>query len=367
MSSPVSTTSSTVGSWNNSIASAPTSPQYYHYQTSPITTYSVTSNSTPVSPVSSTNRSTAYLGDKEEDQEDKLYERQMPNPHAMKLLERVVTQQQEPEDMEIRKRDRERKRASELKALTMLAISTAGDDSRLANTGEQEIQTFKSHDDIIRQKAAGNQALNILHNTVMENRRRADDLEFQRRNAHSLQIVPTYTEDYGGGIDLADNTSIAKAGGDDASKPWASAERGQRPQTDKPKTSSVASGKKNLESLAESCRGSSEPRKDRRMTEMKTPTDLAREREAQAKALRLSRMLKETEKVKKDKETFGRRAPKLCRTEDLAESSRVKSKRLTPEDVRDPETIAGMKYQIHWDREKIAQAKALRLLNQLGI
>lgn len=48
--------------------------------------------------------------------------------------------------------------------------------------------------------------------------------------------------------------------------------------------------------------------------------------------------------------------------EKQAESSRVK-KLPTPDDVRDPESMSGMKYQLHWDRERIARDKALRLLN----
>ncbi len=48
--------------------------------------------------------------------------------------------------------------------------------------------------------------------------------------------------------------------------------------------------------------------------------------------------------------------------EKQAESSRVK-KAPTPDDVRDPESMSGMKYQLHWDRERIARDKALRLLN----
>lgn len=55
----------------------------------------------------------------------------------------------------------------------------------------------------------------------------------------------------------------------------------------------------------------------------------------------------------------------LCkgfRNEKQAESSRAK-KLPTPDDVRDPESMSGMKYQLHWDRERIARDKALRLLN----
>ena len=48
--------------------------------------------------------------------------------------------------------------------------------------------------------------------------------------------------------------------------------------------------------------------------------------------------------------------------EKQAESSRAK-KLPTPDDIRDPESISGMKYQLHWDRERIARDKALRLLN----
>ena len=56
-------------------------------------------------------------------------------------------------------------------------------------------------------------------------------------------------------------------------------------------------------------------------------------------------------------------APKFVppkKMEKMAETTR--KKKLTPEDVRDPETVAGMKYQIDYDREKEAQEKALQLI-----
>lgn len=55
-------------------------------------------------------------------------------------------------------------------------------------------------------------------------------------------------------------------------------------------------------------------------------------------------------------------AVKRFGSEKQAESSRAK-KVPTPDDVRDRETMSGMKYQLHWDRERIARDKALRLLN----
>jgi hypothetical protein len=79
---------------------------------------------------------------------------------------------------------------------------------------------------------------------------------------------------------------------------------------------------------------------------------------------------KEKEKVqaqlKRDLEMYGRRVPRLAvpvRSEALAETSR-KKKPTTDEDVRDPETISGMKCQLYWDREKEATARALKLLNE---
>jgi len=47
--------------------------------------------------------------------------------------------------------------------------------------------------------------------------------------------------------------------------------------------------------------------------------------------------------------------------ERLATTSRKKPEK-TPEDVRDPETISGMKCQMDWEREKIAEKKATKLL-----
>ena len=49
--------------------------------------------------------------------------------------------------------------------------------------------------------------------------------------------------------------------------------------------------------------------------------------------------------------------------ESMAESTRAR-KPVTAEDVRDPETVAGMKCKLDWDREKEAKEKALRLLNE---
>lgn len=50
----------------------------------------------------------------------------------------------------------------------------------------------------------------------------------------------------------------------------------------------------------------------------------------------------------------------------MASSSRNK-KPLTAEDVRDPETVAGMKTQLDWDREKAAEKKALLLLDIMAM
>jgi hypothetical protein len=78
---------------------------------------------------------------------------------------------------------------------------------------------------------------------------------------------------------------------------------------------------------------------------------------------------KEKEKVqaqlKRDFEMYGKRVPKLvvpARSEAMAETSR-KKKPESDEDVRDPETVSGMKCKLHWDQEKEAKAKALKLLN----
>jgi len=48
------------------------------------------------------------------------------------------------------------------------------------------------------------------------------------------------------------------------------------------------------------------------------------------------------------------------RPEDMATTTR--KKKLTPEDVRDPETVAGMKCELDHDREKWAEKKALKLV-----
>lgn len=74
-------------------------------------------------------------------------------------------------------------------------------------------------------------------------------------------------------------------------------------------------------------------------------------------------------KLKNDKETYGKPTPTLVAKqgkETLAVSSR-KPKTKTAGDVRDPETVAGMKCQMDIEREKRAQKKALNLLDCGGI
>jgi hypothetical protein len=69
-------------------------------------------------------------------------------------------------------------------------------------------------------------------------------------------------------------------------------------------------------------------------------------------------------KAKEEWELHAKRVPILVpprRKEQMAESTRPR-KPLTAEDVRDPETVAGMKCQLDIDREKWAEAKALRLM-----
>jgi hypothetical protein len=71
-------------------------------------------------------------------------------------------------------------------------------------------------------------------------------------------------------------------------------------------------------------------------------------------------------KPKEEKELWATRVPMLVpptRKEKMAESTRPR-KAKTAEDVRDPETVRGMKCQLDIDREKWAEAKALRLLQE---
>jgi hypothetical protein len=67
-------------------------------------------------------------------------------------------------------------------------------------------------------------------------------------------------------------------------------------------------------------------------------------------------------KLQQEKELYAKRPPvlKVVRLEKLAESSRKPK----PKTAQDFETVAEMKCQWDLDREKIAQSKALRLLNQ---
>jgi hypothetical protein len=69
---------------------------------------------------------------------------------------------------------------------------------------------------------------------------------------------------------------------------------------------------------------------------------------------------------KADMEKYGKPVPVLVAPvpkEKLAITTRARKPK-TAEDVRDPETIAGMKCQLDLDREQLAQQKALRLLSE---
>lgn len=70
-------------------------------------------------------------------------------------------------------------------------------------------------------------------------------------------------------------------------------------------------------------------------------------------------------KAKLDSETYGKRVPMLVAKvgkEAMAESSR-KPRDKTAEDIRDPDTVAGMKCQMDIELEKLAMRKALELLS----
>jgi len=71
-------------------------------------------------------------------------------------------------------------------------------------------------------------------------------------------------------------------------------------------------------------------------------------------------------KMKQDKEKYGRPKPVLIAPqgkEKLAESSRCR-KRMSAEDFCACETVGDMKCQLYREREKEAQKRALRLLEQ---
>jgi hypothetical protein len=91
------------------------------------------------------------------------------------------------------------------------------------------------------------------------------------------------------------------------------------------------------------------------------------------KAAQLNYQVHQAEKAKmkvkfeKDRQQFAKPIPKLTVPivlEKQATSTRPR-KPLTDEDVRDPETIAGMKFQLQWEQETKAQAKSRRLLKFL--
>lgn len=71
-------------------------------------------------------------------------------------------------------------------------------------------------------------------------------------------------------------------------------------------------------------------------------------------------------KLEQDKETFGR--PKLdleARKQPEKRATTTRVKVLTPDDVRDPESISGLKSELHWQQEAMAQARVKTLLKIL--
>jgi vacuolar-type H+-ATPase subunit F/Vma7 len=104
-----------------------------------------------------------------------------------------------------------------------------------------------------------------------------------------------------------------------------------------------------------------------RATSMPKPKPAITTRQAATKRYEERQLLKAQihAKLKEDRATYGKPTPTLVvipGKETMAESTR-RPRAKTAEDVRDPETVAGMKCQMDIEREKKAQKKALQLLN----
>jgi hypothetical protein len=236
----------------------------------------------------------------------------------LELLERTV---EERASLAVPPRGRKGKRqcASQLRALSLFdeqygdACETGEDgkdgDGNSGNNHGESVNDLKSEIDKIRQRGAGMRALNLLNATAAGEMHKVD--------------VATVT---GGGISSSvpkDYKLLVRGG-----------------------TTSWGGGA----AIVAGCSG----------------TGMTARRAAQI-SYEVRRKEKDEIKAKfrRDLEAYGRRVPKVAvpvRTEALAETTR-KKKPTSEDDVRDPETVSGMKCQLHWDREKEARAKALQLLN----
>ena len=71
--------------------------------------------------------------------------------------------------------------------------------------------------------------------------------------------------------------------------------------------------------------------------------------------------------IPREDEVYDHQATRRRKNMHMMASSTRDKKPLSAEDVRDPETVAGMKTQLDWDREKAAEKKALLLLDVMAM
>lgn len=328
--------------WSNVSMNSPSSP--YFMPDSPTSPYSSMSSSysTPESPASPYNA--AY----EADEDDFERRTQTPtNQKALALLEQSIQErelgwQNTTLDRRCPKKEIRRLKAANLKALTLMNEQVAGSNFRekMANDGSQEVNYLKSEADRQRQQHANMKALRLLNTTVQKRR------EYEER-----MCMSDGDEEY-----VEKKDMLVRAESVD----------GMRSNVDTYRQR--AAHQRVQELLNRDVAGDKHKPAGATTPHLSTWGASLTAGQAAARAYDLSKHEKRIIKDKIEAESERRRAEPnrvMPRLEKLAESTRKKKNRpLTDDDVRDPETIAGMKCQLDWDREKIARSRALRLLNK---
>lgn len=243
----------------------------------------------------------AYGGDRE----DMAYEQMSPNQKVRSMLEQSAAESDRTSSQYISGKTKlRREHTSQLKALAMLdeAVVKGGYDSPLANDGKDEMKYLKSPVDAARELSANCRALNLLDDTVGAKSQPDDGNSSKKHSEDNDFYYRRYRE-------KAESANDAE--------------------------------------FYDHMRRSVEERvsaKNEDKTKLEDSDDDEDDKE-------------------KDDNARSRTAYDFPRAEALAESTR-KKKPATAESIRDPETVAGMKCKLDWDREKYAKSKALRLLNR---
>jgi len=279
-----------------------------------------------------------------------------PNARAVAMLEQTLSApgggiRRDGSKLLERKKDIKREFAANVRALSLMDVAAAGPKQQrsLSNDGRNEIQCLKSETDVSRQARAECRALYLLKNTVTKKQREQDPQQQQKLSVSGKSTVNH----------LKSETDIARQ----TVAEWRALCLLQN---------TVTKGRKNenaYEAMSlDSEDGSGSCEENPRMDiseEHDSESRMNRHSYAKHRATRLQREKAEMNaKLQRDKQKFGRVPPRVSvpsHPELLAETTRPRAK--TAEDVRDPETVAGMKCHLDIEREQWARAKALRLLN----